>query len=236
MFLVKVQNSPVGGQGNIYGRGDSDGECDGGANSEPPTHEKEERERKDMASHDLNTLTCRVGRPRESLELQMNPGLTVNKFLGQMAEDRKVKRAGYTMYRQCDLEEVLQETGNYYLTWQKAARGGAKGVGSPSEVSTTLSFHSGRTDTQSGPEPGMKEARQALERLDDLIQRIRLAQEYLRMFDRASEVRRSVRVIHLDNFSSGMNSGTGDLLMEEPRRRSSKASQLSGRALSTRED
>ena len=64
------------------------------------------------------------------------------------------------------------------LPGKKAARG-AKEVGSPSEVFTTLSFHSGGTGNQSGPQPGMKEARQALERLDDLLQRIRLAQEYL---------------------------------------------------------
>ena len=85
---------------------------------------KREREIRAMTQEDQQVRQVLIKRPRDSLTMQYRHPLRCDEAIEAIARDKKMRRDGYTLYRECEQEEVMQEGTQYYLVWNKQARGG----------------------------------------------------------------------------------------------------------------
>ena len=119
-----------------------------------------------------------------------------------------MKRLGFTLYRAKNLTDPIEAEGSYYLTWVKEKRGGMYAAGRTGHmdsqvsmtqrkgdtVSTTLTYHA--SDSYTHMSDGMQEAKSALNYLEEVVIRARLATWYLEHMTRRC---RSPRIVNLSD-------------------------------------
>ena len=125
-----------------------------------------------MAGEDVNVRAVRIKRPRDSLRVQYVGSLKVEQLLSAFAASKRVRQDGFVLYQQVSNQDDVNPESSYFLTWQKQNRGG-------SSITTTEPVSSDSLDEMSESDSC---AREELSRLEDLVNRISMANSYLTLF------------------------------------------------------
>ena len=185
-----------------------------GASESGITHEIEhqivwtpEYETLRMEEQDHTVACMSIKRPREELQHQFVAGATVDHLMTYWAHTRKMKKAGFAIYRELPADHILEEGGNYYLTWQRQHRGG-------SSITTTEPY-----DVSTLSATSNYLAQEHLRALEQFIGRMLLAQSYLRSFGSISTKVRVVSLAELSrDLAQSLRAGGGPNQKSEPTR------------------
>ena len=174
-----------------------------------------------MMEEDTNAYCIKVHRPRDKLDCQYIGSLGAEELISHFAHARKMRRQGYTVYRRMKDAEHIVPGEEYYLTWEKEKRGGGQQDESQepgecqvrtgeetedqgSSISATLTYYSDSVLSRATSD--MREARDHLNFLSDLMERLRVATSHLK---RHGPSEREPRVVNLADIECPWVGGRG---------------------------